>query len=72
MAEKILTLRRNRDGTVTIRSGRYREHVDVRFKGPFDTYEAIKWAIITAGFSLSEQEIERMVRQELYEGGALR
>ena len=66
MAERVLTLKRNEDGTVTIQSGRYREHVDVRFKGPFDTYEAIKWAIITAGFSLPEEEIEELVTAELY------
>lgn len=72
MTQKVLTLKRNGDGTVTIRSGRYREHVDVRFKGPFDTYEAIKWAIITAGFSFDDAEIEQMVMQELYEGGSIR
>jgi zona occludens toxin (predicted ATPase) len=64
MAEKTLSVRRNADGTVTIRSERYRESVDVRSKTPWEKYEAVKWAIITAGFTFSE-EVEELVRKEL-------
>jgi hypothetical protein len=62
MAKRTLTIRKNSDGTVTIGSGRYVEHVDVKTKTPEKKFEAVKWAILTAGFYFSE-EVEKMVRE---------
>jgi len=36
----------------------------VREKTPEEKYDAVKWAILTAGFAYSEQ-IEELVREEL-------
>ena len=51
------TLRRNRDGTATFRYGRYVEHIDPRHLGLMQTYEAIKYAAITAGLPLTEETL---------------
>lgn len=65
MAARTLTVRRNRDETVTIRSGRYIESIDIRFKSPYEKYEYIRSAIVTAGFEFTPH-VEEMVRKELY------
>jgi len=65
MAQKTLTVRKNSDETVTIRCGRYVESFDLRFKSPWDKYEYVRSAIVTAGFVFTD-EIEKMVQKELY------
>ncbi len=65
MAQRTLTVRKNADGTVTIRGGRYVESFNLEFKSHWDKYEYIRSAIITAGFTYTE-EIEEMVRKEIY------
>ena len=64
MAKKTLSVRKNADGTVTIKSGGYVENIDVRAKTPWQKYDAVKWAILTAGYVFTG-EIEKMVRKEL-------
>jgi hypothetical protein len=64
MRKKTLTVRKNRDGTITIRSDRYVEHVDTRGKLPWEKYEIVKWAIVTARIPFTA-EIEEIVRDEL-------
>jgi|RhiMethySRZTD1v2_1073278.scaffolds.fasta_scaffold23651_4 hypothetical protein len=64
MGVRTLNIRRNADGTVTISSGGYKESINVREKTPEEKYDAVKWAILTAGFAYSEQ-IEELVREEL-------
>ena len=65
MGERTLSVRKNADNTITISSGTYRESVDIQSKTPFEKYEAVKWAIITAGFEFTDA-VERMVQKELY------
>jgi transglutaminase-like putative cysteine protease len=65
MAQQTLSVRKNADGTMTIRSGKYKESVEIRSKTPFEKFEAVKWAILTAGFAFTE-EVEEIVRKELY------
>lgn len=65
MAKKSLIVRKNSDGTFTIRADHYVEHIDLRAKTPDQKYESIKWAILTAGFAFSPQ-IERIVRHEVW------
>lgn len=58
-----ITLRRNRDGTVTFKYGRYVESFDVEGKGLYETYEAIKWIAVTAGISLSESDLQDLYQE---------
>jgi len=63
MAKQVFTLRRNRDGTVTFKTGRYRESFDARDKGLYETYEYIKMLAVTAGMSLSQELLEDLLRE---------
>jgi hypothetical protein len=61
MAKKTFTLRSNADGTITFRYDRYVEHFER--KGPFDTYENIKWAAISAGINLDEHTLTQLYQE---------
>lgn len=68
MAKKSFSVRRNADGTVTFKTrkpnGRwYYEHIDVQHKGMLETYDAIRYAAVTAGLSLSEPLLEDLLRE---------
>lgn len=60
--KRSFTVRRHVDGTVTFKSERYIEHIDVRHLGLLETYEALKYAAITAGLSLNEHTLEELFR----------
>jgi hypothetical protein len=64
MGEKTISVRKSKSGIVTIKSGGYVESIDVRMKTPPQKFEAVRWAILTAGFVFTE-DIEKMVRNEL-------
>lgn len=64
MAKRTLSIRQNKDGTITINSGHYRENIEIRFKSAVQKYDYVRWAIITAGFEFSA-ETELLVRKEL-------
>lgn len=61
--KKVLRLRRNADGTVTLRCGRYVEHIDAANKGLVDTWDSVKIAAMTAGFHLTPEEIDELFRE---------
>lgn len=61
--KKVFTLRRNNDGTVTFRSGRYVEHIDVSTKGLMETYDALKYAAICAEVPVSDDILEDLMRE---------
>jgi len=63
VSKKSFTLRRNKDGTVTFRCGRYVESFDARDKGLLETYEYIRVAAVTAGLSLSEESLADLMRE---------
>jgi phosphoribosylformylglycinamidine (FGAM) synthase-like amidotransferase family enzyme len=65
MAQRTLSVRKNADETVTIKANNYVESVDISVKSVFEKYEAVRWAIITAGFSYTD-EIDNLVIKELY------
>lgn len=71
--KRALSIRKNRDGTATIRAtapGRcYVEHIGVEGKTPYEAYDTIRWAVITAGFSVEEHDLAEMVRAALYVEG---
>lgn len=63
MARKTFTIKRHGDGTVTFRSGRYVENIDIRYKGMLETYEAIKYAAISAHIVLNQDTLEEVLRE---------
>lgn len=65
MAKRTLSVRKNADETVTIKLGKYVESVNIAEKSPFERYESVRWAIITAGLEYTN-EVDKMVLKELY------
>ena len=63
MARKTLDVRRNKDNTVTVRFGDYVEHFDISTKGMYETYEYIKYAMISAGLSPDGETLEELLRE---------
>jgi hypothetical protein len=68
MARQSFIVRRNADGTATFRVRRenrsdYIEHFDPRIQGPVQTWEQLKWAAVTAGFGLSDDMLEQLMRE---------
>lgn len=65
--ERVLSIRRNRDNTVTIRgplpSGRkYVEHVGLDGKSLYEQWEAVRVAVMTAGFRIPDDDLYEMWR----------
>lgn len=62
---RTLTLKRHKDGTVTLRcpETRYVEHIDASGKGYMETYEAVRFAAITAGFSPTADDLMELFRE---------
>ena len=58
-----LSLIRNADGTITVRYGRYREHISMEGKTPMQLLDAVRWAAITAGANIEEDRVWQMVQQ---------
>lgn len=69
---RTLSVKKNADRTLTIRASAqgssYVEHFTLDSKGPYEVFEAAKWSLITAGFSVDEEELAEMVRVALVEG----
>jgi hypothetical protein len=63
VARLAFDLRRNADGTITVRRGSYVEHFDVRDKGMLETYEAIRWGLVTANVPTSPAMLEDLFRE---------
>jgi hypothetical protein len=63
--KRTLVLKRNRDGTVTLRcpETRYVEHIDIANKGFVEAYESIKFAAITAGFHPTQDDLMELFRE---------
>lgn len=66
MAKQTIKVRRNADGTATVRIGRYVEHLMAQYMSPYELYEALRYACITAGIPVSDEtttELYRIVRE---------
>jgi len=65
VARKTLVLRKNKDGTVTLRcpETHYVEHIDVSNKGFMETYDAVRFAAITAGFHPTDEDLQELFRE---------
>jgi hypothetical protein len=57
------SLRLNKDGTITFRSGTYIEHFEMQ--GLTETYDRVKYAAVCADISLNEATLERDLKELL-------
>lgn len=64
MAEKTVTIRKNRDGTYTIRVGRQVEHISTEAKSKTQIFDAIRYAIMSKGVYLSEIDVATLMYDE--------
>jgi len=64
MAIKTFNIRRNADGTITVAANNYRESFEIAGKSEEELLEAVKFALIMAHFSWTDQ-IAGLVREEL-------
>jgi hypothetical protein len=49
---KTFNIRRNTDGTITVRVGRHVEHISTD-RGKAETYDSVKYALISKGVNLT-------------------
>ena len=56
-------LSRNADGTVTVRVGRMVEHIDPDGKSKGELFDAVKWALISKGATLSDIQITEALQR---------
>jgi hypothetical protein len=62
-----VTIKKNKDQTITIRVGNYREYVSIESKTPMQILDAVRYAAITAGVTVSEEIIWEQLQSQLYE-----
>jgi hypothetical protein len=55
---------RNTDGTITVRVGRKVEHISTSTKSKAEIFEAVKYAAISKGASLSDEALTQVLFQE--------
>lgn len=56
-------LSRNRDGTLTVRVDRMVEHIDPSGKDKGQVFDAVKYALISKGATLSDIQITEKLHQ---------
>jgi hypothetical protein len=61
VGERTVTLRRNRDGTLTVRVGRAVEHVSTEARSHGQVFDAVRYAIISKGVYLPEHEVASLL-----------
>jgi len=61
-----LTIRKNKDNTITVKYHKYVEFVSLESKSPTEILESVRYCAITAGVSVSEEEIWLQLQSELY------
>lgn len=61
MAKVNIKVRKNADGTATVRVGRYVEHLPAHYS-PMEAYDAMKWILITADIPVSDDTVEELWR----------
>jgi hypothetical protein len=64
MATRIATVKKNADGTWTVRVGRQVEHVDPHGKSRGEIFDAIRWALISKGINLDEVNVVELMQEE--------
>ena len=61
------SIRKNKEGIVTVRGGKYIENIDVKNMTNWEQIEAVKWVILKMGLAFSTK-IDKQVRKELEKG----
>ena len=56
------SVRKNADGTMTFRAGRYVEAISTTGKTPVELAVVLRWAAVTAGISVKEEDITRTIQ----------
>lgn len=64
MSENWLRVRKDTNGVVTVTGEKFKSKVDIRGKTPEEALEAVRWAILLAGYVYSEKA-EKIARREL-------
>jgi len=62
MAKIDLRVRKNRDGSVTVRVGSYMESFDPRGLSRFELYEKVRWACVAGDLSVEDETVYAMLR----------
>lgn len=58
-----ISVRKNSDGTITVRVGKAIEHVDPRFKEKGQAFDCVKYALISKGASFEDISVAEMLWQ---------
>ena len=58
-----VTVRRNRDGTITVKVGRMVEHIGTEGKTKSQVYDAVKYAILSKGGSPDDITLIEILRE---------
>ena len=61
MAVKTVKVRRNADGTMTVRVGRSVEHISTDARSHAQVFDAVRYAIISKGIYLPEHEVAALL-----------
>ena len=62
--EKTLSVRRHKNGTITIESESFSEKIQIRAQTPRQKYDTVREAILAKGYVFTGK-IEKMVRKEV-------
>jgi len=63
MAQATVTVRHNKDGTVTVRIGRAVEHFDATTKTKGELFDAVKMAVVSKGVRISDITLIEMLQK---------
>jgi hypothetical protein len=63
VTQKTVTVRKNKDGTITVRVGNNVEHVSTESRAHGDIFDAVKYAIIAQGVYLSDVEVTELIQE---------
>jgi hypothetical protein len=58
---KTVSIRFNRDQTITVRVGRQVEHVGIAGKEKAQVFDAVKWAVISKGLHLADADLAEIL-----------
>ena len=58
-----LSLTQNADRTITVKYGRYQEHISMEGKSPVQILDAVRWAAITAGANFEEDRVWALIEK---------
>ena len=63
MAQKTVVIKRYADGTIGVKVGRQVEAISVTDKSKYELFEAVRWAIISKDYPITEVELTELMRE---------